>query len=76
MKQDGSIYVGEDLVDYADLADRLKTAAGDNLDQPVYLRADGRASYETVAKVMAKLSVSGFAKIDMVTDTAAPEPRR
>jgi biopolymer transport protein TolR len=75
VKRDGSIYVQETLTQYADLADTLKQVAGDGYDQPIFVRADGGAPYEDVAKVMAKLSTSGFAKIDLITDTAAAEPR-
>ena len=42
-------------------------------------RADGRASYQIVAQVMAALSTSGFTSINLITDTGGPssggEPR-
>jgi biopolymer transport protein TolR len=75
VKRDGTIFVQETATDYADLADRLHAVAGDGYDQPIYVRADGGAPYEAVAKVMAKLSTSGFSKIDLITDTAAPETK-
>jgi biopolymer transport protein TolR len=75
VKRDGSIYVQESLTQYADLTDTLKQIAGEGYDQPIFVRADGGAPYEDVARVMAKLSTSGFAKIDLITDTAAAEPR-
>ena len=37
-----------------------------------YVRADGRASYEIVARVMASLSTSGFTSINLITDTGGP----
>ena len=44
-----------------------------------YVRADGRASYQIVAQVMAALSTSGFTSINLITDTGGPssggEPR-
>jgi len=45
--------------------------------KPIFVRADGAAPYEIVAKVMAKLSTSGFTSIDLITDTsdAAPHDR-
>ena len=61
--------------EYAELSERLKAVAGENYDKPIYVRADGGAPYESVARVMAKLSNSGFAKINLITDTAAPESR-
>jgi biopolymer transport protein TolR len=43
--------------------------------KPIFVRADGAAPYEIVAKVMAKLSTSGFTSIDLITDTAGASPR-
>jgi biopolymer transport protein TolR len=40
--------------------------------RPIYVRADGRASYEVVARVMASLSTSGFTSINLITDTGGP----
>ena len=34
------------------------------------IRADGRAPYQAVARVMARLSASGFTKLNLITDTA------
>jgi biopolymer transport protein TolR len=75
VKRDGSIYVQDAPTQYADMIDTLKQVAGEGYDQPVFVRADGGAPYEDVARVMAKLSTSGFAKIDLITDTAAPDTR-
>jgi hypothetical protein len=43
-------------------------------DKAVFIRADGRAPYQAVARVMARLSASGFTKLNLITDTAADEP--
>ena len=47
-------------------------------EKPNSGRAAGGAPYEDVARVMAKLQVSGFTKINLITDTTAskPETRR
>jgi biopolymer transport protein TolR len=75
VKRDGSVFVQDTPTEYAAMIDTLKQAAGEGYDQPIYVRADGGAPYEAVARVMAKLSTSGFAKIDLITDTAAPDTR-
>jgi biopolymer transport protein TolR len=46
--------------------------ASGGYDKPIYVRADGKASYETVARVMAALSTGGFSKINLITDTGGP----
>ena len=39
-------------------------------ERPVFVRADGRAPYQAVARVMARLSNGGFTKLNLITDTA------
>jgi biopolymer transport protein TolR len=40
--------------------------------RPIYVRADGHATYAVVAQVMAALSSSGFTNINLITDTGGP----
>ena len=42
------------------------------MKRPIYVRADGRATYAVVAQVMAALSASGFTDINLITDTGGP----
>jgi biopolymer transport protein TolR len=46
--------------------------AGPEAKKPVFVRADGKASYAVVAQVMAALSTSGFTSINLITDTGGP----
>jgi biopolymer transport protein TolR len=71
IRADGRIYVAENEVPFANLAPRLKEMASDNT-RPIYVRADGKASYEIVARVMASLSTSGFTSINLITETGGP----
>jgi len=72
IRTDGSLYIQEDPVPFAGMAPRLRAMAGDNATKPIYVRADGKASYEIVAQVMAALSNSGFTSINLITDTGGP----
>jgi biopolymer transport protein TolR len=71
IKGDGSIYIGDTPVPFANLSPRLKAMA-DNRTRPIYVRADKLATYEVVARVMASLSTSGFSAINLITDTGGP----
>ncbi|WP_296599354.1 ExbD/TolR family protein [Phenylobacterium sp.] len=71
IRSDGSLYIGDSEVPFANLSPRLKEMATDT-SRPIYVRADGRASYEIVARVMASLSTSGFTSINLITDTGGP----
>jgi len=71
VRRDGAIFLGEEQVAFSALSSQVRSLAGDG-ERPIYVRADGQASYETVAQVMASLSTSGFSKINLVTDTGGP----
>ena len=71
IRADGSLYIGEDAVPFSTLSPRLKAMANGE-SRPIYVRADGRATYAIVAQVMASLSTSGFTSINLITDTGGP----
>jgi biopolymer transport protein TolR len=72
LKADGSIFIGDDQVPFAQFTPRLAAMAGEAKDKPIFVRADGKASYAIVAQVMAALSTSGFTSINLLTDTGGP----
>ncbi len=72
IRTDGRIYIDEDETPFSNLAPALRQKAGVGYSKPIYVRADGRAVYATVAQVMASLSSSGFSSIDLITDTGGP----
>jgi biopolymer transport protein TolR len=72
IRADGSIFIQEDPVAFSNLAPRLTEMAGPDTKKPIYVRADGKASYAVVAQVMAALSTSGFTSINLITDTGGP----
>ena len=71
IRADGRIYIADNEVPFANLSPRLKAMA-DDTTRPIYVRADAKASYGTVAQVMASLSTSGFSAINLITDTGGP----
>ncbi|KRA62614.1 protein TolR [Caulobacter sp. Root656] len=72
IKADGAVFIGEGEVPFNELAPRISSIAGDGYDKPIFVRADGKANYATVAQVMAALSNAGFTKINLLTDTGGP----
>lgn len=70
IKDDGSIYVGENETSWDQLPIRVAEDAGENArEKAIFIRADGRAPYQAVARVMARLSSEGFTKLNLITDT-------
>ena len=70
--RDGKIFVGDGEVSWERLTVRIEEEGGaDAREKPIFVRADGRAPYQAVARVMARLSSQGFTKLNLITDTAA-----
>ena len=72
IRSDGTLFLQETEVPFADLAPRMRALADAGLNKPIYVRADGKAPYAIVAQVMASLSTSGFTSIGLLTDTGGP----
>ena len=72
IQQNGEIFVGESEVAWEDLVARVSQAGGpDARDKPISVRGDGRAPYQAVLRVMARLSTAGFTRLNLDSDTAA-----
>ena len=72
IRADGSVFLNETPVQFSALSPALHAMAGAGMTRPIYVRADGRATYAIVAQVMAALSSSGFTDINLITDTGGP----
>ena len=66
----GKVFINDTEVALTDLIPKLKaiTDARGGLEERIYLRADKKADYGTVAKVMGLLSGAGFRKLALVTE--------
>ena len=71
--RDGAIFIDKDETSYEALLTRVSDVAGEaeRSEKPIFVRADGRAPYQAVARVMARLSAGGYSKLNLITDTAA-----
>ena len=66
----GRVYINDTEVAMADLIPKLKaiTDARGGMDERIFMRADKKADYGTVAKVMGQLSGAGFKRLALVTE--------
>jgi biopolymer transport protein TolR len=66
----GQIFINDTEVAFNDLIPKLKaiTDARGGLDERIFMRADKKADYGTVAKVMGMLSGAGFKRLALVTE--------
>lgn len=68
--KDGGYYIMDNLVTYDQIGPRLEAMTSGDHSKPIYVRAAATVAYEHVAKVMARLSQSGFVKINLLTETS------
>jgi biopolymer transport protein TolR len=66
----GKVFINDTEVSMADLIPKLKaiTDARGGMDERIFMRADKKADYGTVAKVMGQLSGAGFKRLALVTE--------
>ena len=66
----GKIFINDTEVSMADLIPKLKaiTDARGGMDERIFMRADKKADYGTVARVMGQLSGAGFKRLALVTE--------
>ena len=67
----GKIFINDAEVQMTDLVAKLKaiTDARGGADERIFMRADKKADYGTVAKVMGQLSGAGFKRLALVTES-------
>jgi len=66
----GKIFINDTEVSMTELVPKLKaiTDARGGLDERIFMRADKKADYGTVARVMGQLSGAGFKRLALVTE--------
>lgn len=68
IKADGRVYWNGEAVDDARLAEHIETAAREERQPALHIRADRKTPYEKVAQVMAAAARAGLSKIGFVTE--------
>jgi biopolymer transport protein TolR len=71
VQPDGTLYLKDEKQTLEQLTVQFASAAKANANTEVHLRADDKAAYGVVAKVMAAAQKSGLQRIGFVTDPVA-----
>ena len=71
VKRDGTLYVQRAKVPMKELEKKLEKILASRANREVFLRADEKVTYGTVAKTLAKLRRAGATRIGMVTEPEA-----
>jgi biopolymer transport protein TolR len=66
----GKVFINDTEVPMGELIPKLKaiTEARGGMEERIYMRADKKADYGTVARVMGQLSGAGFKRLALVTE--------
>lgn len=77
IRSDGVIFLQETQVTFEELVPRLRAISNEGYDRAIYIRGDSRTDWDTMARVLARVSSAGFTKLQLVTDTEEGQaPRR
>ena len=68
IQHDGRTYLNKDQIKPEDLAPHVKDLLTNRIDHEVFLRADGRARYQTVLDVVQNLQAAGVDQLGMLTE--------
>ena len=68
LKNDGSIYIGNNKVTYQNFSQRLNEATQLNYNMRIYIRADKRVVYKEVMRLMNVIQDTGYYQVALVAE--------
>ena len=66
IKLDGSVYLGESLVEVGNLIPRLNAITNQNTEARIYVRGDRVVAYGRVMEIMSIINSAGYVKVALV----------
>ena len=69
IKLDGSLYLGESVVEIENLIPRLNAITDQNTQARIYVRGDTIVAYGRVMEIMSIINSAGYVKVALVAQT-------
>ena len=69
VKLDGSVYLGESLVEVENLIPRLNAITDQNAEARIYVRGDRVVAYGRIMEIMSLINTAGYVKVALVTQS-------
>ena len=66
VKIDGSVYLGESLVEVENLIPRLNAITDQNTEARIYVRGDRVVAYGRIMEIMSTINSAGYVKVALV----------
>ena len=67
VKLDGSVYLGESIVEVDNIIPRLNAITDKNTEARIYIRGDRVVAYGRVMEIMSIINSAGYIKVALVT---------
>lgn len=72
--RDGHIWFGKDKIALENLPAAIREGVGHGAERTVYIRADMRARYGGVARILTSVQAAGIEKVAFIVDKRTPQP--
>ena len=69
VKIDGSVYLGESIIDVENLIPRLNAITDQNTEARIYVRGDRVVAYGRIMEIMSIINSAGYIKVALVTQS-------
>jgi len=71
VKLDGSVYLGESIVDVENIISRLNAITDKNTEARIYVRGDRVVAYGRVMEIMSVINSAGYTKVALVAQSSS-----
>jgi biopolymer transport protein ExbD len=71
--RDGAVYYGNTRINAEDLAERIRESVRKGADQKIYIRADARAKYMDIERVLDEISKTGIQNVSFFAEKLLPK---
>jgi len=71
VKLDGSVYLGESIVEVENIISRLNAITDKNTEARIYVRGDRVVAYGRVMEIMSVINSAGYTKVALVAQSSS-----
>lgn len=71
--RDGAVYYGNTKINAEDLAERIRESVRKGADRKIYIRADARAKYRDIERVLDEISKTGIQNVSFFAEKLLPK---
>ena len=71
IKLDGSVYLGESIVEVENLIPRLNAITDQNTEARIYVRGDRIVAYGRIMEIMSIINSAGYIKVALITQNSS-----